>query len=104
MLPIRVSWASSWRRRPKAVPRALGRCLTSLGLRTSRVVRVEPAVQDSSLQSLGTGHWRAISPGVLRSITVTSGAPDAQARAVTGPDRSDSQADSVPVGALPQCG
>src|SRR4249920_1429513 len=45
------------------------------------------------------GHWRAISPSVMGSITVTSGASVAQVRAVRGPDRSDSQADSA--GSIP---
>jgi len=40
------------------------------------------------------GHWRAINPDITRFITVTSGASDAQVRAVRGPDLSDSQADS----------
>ena len=46
-----------------------------------------------------TGHWRAINPGVVGFITVTSGAPAAQVRAVRGLDRSDSQADSA--GSIP---
>src|SRR6266480_3024443 len=46
-----------------------------------------------------TGHWRAISRGVVGSMTVTSGASVAQVRAVRGPDRSDSQADSA--GSIP---
>jgi len=40
------------------------------------------------------GHWRAINPGAGGSATVTSGASDVQVRTVSGPDRSDSQADS----------
>jgi hypothetical protein len=39
------------------------------------------------------GHWRAISPGVMGCLTVTSGVPDSQVGVVRGPDRSDSQAD-----------
>jgi len=45
------------------------------------------------------GHWRAINPGAMGSITVTCGAPVAQVRAVRDPDRSDSQADSA--GSIP---
>ena len=63
---------------------------------------VFPAVRASINPSLSrpwshraTGHWRAISGGVTGSMTVTSGASVAQVRAVRGPDRSDSQADSA---------
>jgi hypothetical protein len=51
-------------------------------------------------QQQATGHWRAINPGVMGFITVTSGASGLQVRAVRGPDLSDSQADgagSIPV-------
>jgi len=41
------------------------------------------------------GHWRAISPGVTGSVTVTSGASAAQVRAVRDPDLPDSQADGA---------
>ena len=40
------------------------------------------------------GHWRTISPGVARSMTVTDGMSTAKVRAVTALDLSDSQADS----------
>src|SRR5262245_713092 len=46
-----------------------------------------------------TGHWRAISRGVMGAMTVNSGASVAQVRAVRGLDRSDSQADSA--GSIP---
>jgi hypothetical protein len=46
------------------------------------------------------GHWRAISPGVMGCLTVTSGVPDSQVGEVKGPDRSDSQADG-PQGSAP---
>jgi hypothetical protein len=49
----------------------------------------------SARSDQATGHWRAISPSVTRGMTVTSGASSAQVRAVRGPDRSDSQADSA---------
>ena len=45
------------------------------------------------------GHWRAISPGIARSMTVTRSASTAQLRAVKGAYRSDSQADSA--GSIP---
>jgi hypothetical protein len=48
---------------------------------------------------IDAGHWRAISPGVTESMTVTNGTLDAQLRAVRGLDRSDSQADSA--GSIP---
>ena len=38
---------------------------------------------------------RAVSPGIVGPFRVTSGAPSAQVRAVGGPDRLDSQADSL---------
>jgi len=41
------------------------------------------------------GHWRAISPGIERSMTVTSGTLATQVRAVRDLDLSDSQADSA---------
>ena len=53
---------------------------------------------DRCAQGLGTmprGHWRAISPGVTGSMTVTGGASGAQVSAVRGFDLSDSQADSA---------
>ncbi len=45
------------------------------------------------------GHWRAITPGVTGSITVTSGTSDVQVRAVRGPICWFSQADSA--GSIP---
>ncbi len=46
-----------------------------------------------------TGHWRAINPGVVRSMTVTSGASGSQVSVVRGPDLLVSQADSA--GSIP---
>src|SRR5262245_55572511 len=53
----------------------------------------------SASSNQATGHWRAISPSVTRSMTVTSGTLSAQVRAVRSLDRSDSQADSA--GSIP---
>src|SRR5215471_227010 len=44
---------------------------------------------------MAVGHWRAINPGVIGSITVTGGVSAAQVRAVKSLNRSDSQADSA---------
>ena len=61
----------------------------------SRVVYTEVyRLLASAPSDQATGHWRAISPGITQSMTVTSGASGPQVRAVRDPDLSDSQADS----------
>src|SRR5215471_13822271 len=47
------------------------------------------------MANMAVGYCRAINPGIARSTTVTSGASDAQVRAVREADRSASQADSA---------
>jgi len=62
------------------------------------VLTSEPREHGAALASFtrwASGHSRAISRGAAGSMTVTSGASDALVRAVSGPDRSDSQADSA---------
>jgi hypothetical protein len=72
--------------------------IDGLGVLTS-----EPREHGAALASFtrwASGHSRAISRGAAGSMTVTSGASDALVRAVSGPDRSDSQVDgasSIPV-------
>jgi hypothetical protein len=67
----------------------------SLAQRRSKACRLLASAQSDQ----AAGHWRAISRGVVGSMTVTSGTLDAQVRAVSDPDRSDSQADSA--GSIP---
>ena len=62
-------------------------------------MRVQDVAASDQRRDQTMGHWRAISPGVARSMTVTGGASDDQVRAVRGPDLSDSQADSA--GSIP---
>ena len=69
------------------------------GLLDKRYLANTPQLIPSRGWRLRAGHWRAINPSVPGSMTVTSGTSTAQVRAVSGPDLSDSQADSA--GSIP---